>query len=31
MAHRYVKIKGSPKAHTGLLGELMSTPQKNHP
>lgn len=30
-AHRYVKIKGSPKALTGLIGELMSTPPKNQP
>lgn len=30
-AHRYVKIQGSPKALTGIIGELMSTTPKNQP
>lgn len=30
-AHRYVKIKGSSKALTDLIGELMSTPPKHQP
>ena len=30
-AHRYVKIKGSSKALTDIIGELMSTPPKHQP
>jgi inosine-uridine nucleoside N-ribohydrolase len=30
-AHRYVKIQGSPKALTNLIGELMSNAPKHHP
>lgn len=30
-AHRYAKIKGSPKALTGIIGDLMSNPPANQP